>query len=880
MRCPRRLGLALALLASSVVTGAGADPLGEAVLLDTVPQPLSPVFDVVSTPMGTVIASTFNQAVHLQRLDGRGAPVPGSFVAVAAASGLAVQPAVGAYGSGLWVVWQQFRELDTSPPSRILGVRVGFDGRPIDTTPVVLSEAGTSAPTSVTCTATQCLVGFTQGFVRVSATGAVLDSALRAVGGSVVAGFARGQVAAVGDGFALTWTGTVAGAPNDLYFARVRADGTLLDPGGRLISAAGTLRRNPTIASDGARVFVSWFADASGPRARGQYTQLFDAALDPVSPLTVSPSITYDSSTAYWTGTQWLLLGGGSLGALARFAADGTPADGSNPPFTRRGLRFVCGVNGELDGVILQEARRGYDAGRFASDGTSIGAPAAIPVRYAIERAPFIDSDGAAFVAGWTRDVGPLALQRVTAAGESVALARPGAPAPPLDITAVTLEGGAAQLYGVVPGGGGSTARFDPSTQTYSAPTLLNNSLGMYRVARGPGQRLAFFTQAQSRGGANAVTRLDAAGARLDPSPIALAGTRSVSAAFDGARYIMVHPGRDNGSLLAFSRRLDTQGDLVDVTPRALALPGGLRYGPTLAVGGGTVMIAWVQTDGQVRAARLNADATLRDVVTAPLGTSGYQISADFADREIAIVYDGATFVVVWTADRSGRVLARRVTPAGAVLDAEPIVVASSLSHRASAFAAASDGAGTTLIAHEALDPALGAERVLGTFLRGGVVTPTDAGAPDAPPPADVVAVTDAVAPVDVPTSVDVVANDVVTALDATVADVVTADLVTEPDAAVMDVVTAPDAAVMDVVAPPVDVVVNDASAMDGVSPPSDVVAEPDAGSADAGVTAPPPMDEGGCAVTPGATRATSRWGWTLLAAASIPRRRRRTRRA
>lgn len=871
--------LACALLAASA---ARPDPLVDPLLLDT-PRfdgvDRTP-FDVARIPGGAVIGTLSNGAINLQRRDAAGALVPGSFVGVAATLGRAASPAMGAYATGLWVVWTESRLTNDDPPERVLGVRVGFDLRVLDATPLELARAA-GRPTGMACTASQCLVALGGGFVRVSDDGRLLDATVRSPGPVATLGLGRANVTTLGDRFVLAWQGPVAGGGNDVFLGRVAADGTLLDPGGRLFSAAGARRRAPTVASDGARLFVSWYADASGPRPTGQYSQLFDADLTPTSSLAVAPGLPSGNYVALWTGSQWFLYEPGGSGYCTRYASDGTALDMA--PFTQRlpGLARALAAGGPVDALVYVSARGTWTWGRYATDGTAMGAATAVPMRWAIEREPYADSDGTDFIVGFTREDTPNVLLRVSATGAVSHLARPGAPRFPFAPTAATLEGDAVQLYGTVPGGGGSTARFTATSQTLGATTLLDNALGMYRVVRGPNQRMAFFTAGAGRGGANAVTRLSPAGARIDPNGIPIGGFRSVSAIFDGARYLTVYPVPNGGAVTAYARRISVDGDFIDVVPRAIGLPVGVRNGPALAYGAGVPMVAWIQTDGQVRAARLNADGSLRDMVSTPLGTSTEALNTELTDREIALVYDGASFVAVWSADRRERVLARRISPAGALLDPQPIVVSPGYRVRGAVFAAATNGAGTTLVASETYDPATGADRVMATFLRGGTVTPTDAGVTDVPAPQDVLT------PSDVAMLPDIVAAPDVAAADVAAADVTApVDVVASPDAAAPDAVV--DAAVaMDVPAAPDAGPTTDLGALDRPAPQDvvtimdaasadDATAVGDVATADARPAPTPPAEEAGCAVRAGSSRERGCGWWWALAAAAMARRRRR----
>ncbi|MBV9951532.1 MAG: hypothetical protein JO291_06245 [Acidimicrobiia bacterium] len=93
---------------------------------------------------------------------------------------------------------------------------------------------------------------------RVSGTGAVLDP-----GGIRISGAAGSQqspvVAADGARFVVAWNDGRNGN-QDIFAARVAANGAVLDPGGKAVTTAAGLQRQPVIASTGGSTVIAWLS--------------------------------------------------------------------------------------------------------------------------------------------------------------------------------------------------------------------------------------------------------------------------------------------------------------------------------------------------------------------------------------------------------------------------------------------------------------------------------------------------------------------------------------------------------------------------------------------------------------------------------------------
>lgn len=167
---------------------------------------------------------------------------------------------VGFDGENFMVVWER--------GDGISGVRVTPEGTVLGPVFDVIDSSEVSGPTGIACSREVCLVTFISfgddgtaiRAVRIGTDGTVLDP-LSFLLSRVSESTRDAQVAWSGKVFLAVWTDMHAcpeGA-SDIYGARVKPDGTLLDlDGGFPISAARGTQRRPAVAWTGRRFLVVW----------------------------------------------------------------------------------------------------------------------------------------------------------------------------------------------------------------------------------------------------------------------------------------------------------------------------------------------------------------------------------------------------------------------------------------------------------------------------------------------------------------------------------------------------------------------------------------------------------------------------------------------
>lgn len=773
---------------------------------------------MVPTPTGSLffgVTLAFPRApmsLTVQQRDASGALVPGTFRALVSDRAEIREVRAAAYAGGVWLVWGQGNRSGLAPSAsrgQVMAMRVDYTGRPLDPAPIVLGLAERTTFTEVACTTSQCLV-LTHGrfYQRLSADGRLLDASPQNIGSAPGAG--RAALTALADRYVVAWSEVPAGSTSEVLVARIGLDGRVLDPRGRPVSAAGSVRENPSLASDGTRLFMTFQAGAAGSRPAGTYTLLLDRDLNPLAPVSVITQSGFGWRPALWDGVRWIATS--VVRTLVRFSSGGARLDATPLP-------IVLGYPGDGPGArVLAPARDGFfmletspvgrpvpgaieyyrGVQRHASDGALVGSNSLVPFRFQSVTSPSVDSDGNEFLSlVHIERPGELRLARIRASGAlrdvpSVTTTQ-GTHRP-----ALSLGGSTALLFGTPPGHGISSFTVNLSTRTTSALTPLVNNPGFGVAVRGPDQRMLFAATTNETPGY--LARFSPAGAPLDMAGTALPAMRSVAADFDGVRYLYVYLARVSFQWRAFARRVDTAGDFVDLSPRNLDALGPMQAGPGLAFGRGTHLLAWIDPALQVRAVRLGADGA--PAAGTPLVLGGAGLAPVYTmydrDREVQVAFNGTNFVVTWLNGVDLRVRAVRVSPAGAVLDATPFVLSPGGADAPTAplFATASDGRGSTLVLHEVFDRGLGAIQVRGVFLREDGTGATDGGIVGVDASADVPQAIDVPRVIDVPQVVDVPrAGDAPVAVDRPAVVDVPRDAGTIADVA--DVL-APDAPVRD----------------------------------------------------------------------------------
>jgi hypothetical protein len=176
--------------------------------------------------------------------------------------------------------------------------------------------------------------------------------------------------------------------------------------------------------------------------------------------------------------------------------------------------------------------------------------------------------------------------------------------------------------------------------------------------------------------------RVTASGVLLDSNPIAVSARPNCYAqhpdvSFNGADFLVVwYDNRDSRAWGVFGARVSRSGVLLDTAGMRISNGPSDEGYPVVAAGGPTWLVAWNDFRGgmfveYIYAARVSADGVLLDTSGIPVAIGEW---CQFLD---AVGYDGANYLVIWEDNYTGPsdIRGRRVAPDGTILDSVAIAV-------------------------------------------------------------------------------------------------------------------------------------------------------------------------------------------------------------
>jgi hypothetical protein len=172
-------------------------------------------------------------------------------------------PSVSYDGSNYLVVWADERE-----GSDIYGTRVSTQGAILDPSGIqICTYSGTQSSPSISSNGSQSLVVWRDyrssqkeiRGARIDQSGAVLEPDGFQIYSGANCGNGGIGVTFGSDSYLVVWAKDSGGNnPYDVYGGRVSPDGTIMDPGGFVISSAPNNQDGPDVAFDGTNFFVVW----------------------------------------------------------------------------------------------------------------------------------------------------------------------------------------------------------------------------------------------------------------------------------------------------------------------------------------------------------------------------------------------------------------------------------------------------------------------------------------------------------------------------------------------------------------------------------------------------------------------------------------------
>jgi hypothetical protein len=196
--------------------------------------------------------------------------------------------------------------------------------------------------------------------------------------------------------------------------------------------------------------------------------------------------------------------------------------------------------------------------------------------------------------------------------------------------------------------------------------------------------------------------RVDAAGHVLDPAGIpvgvATGAQRSPAVTFDGTAFVVVWQDLRSGPGDIYGARVSTAGAVLNSTPIVVSAATGEQATPAITSSGSGSLVVWKDLrsgTADVRGARVNTSGTVLDTAGIPISTAaGIQ-------EDPAVTFDGTRYVTVWEDARATArrdVYGARVTTAGAVLDTTGIGISTGFPRGGVQPAVASDGTNSLVV--------------------------------------------------------------------------------------------------------------------------------------------------------------------------------------
>ena len=626
---------------------------------------------VVSVAVALAVQPGFDPKDVVRRVRGGGREAPGverlelddgeflvdTSVVIRPASGNQLEPALAFDGTNFLVVWYDGRGSSCD----IYGARVTPAGVVLDPSGIAISQAaGDQCSPALVFDGANFLVVWQDERsgswdiygTRMTPAGVVLDPSGIAL--SQAAGYQYcPAVSCGGMNFLVVWRDSRS---SDIYGTRVSRAGVVLDPAGIAISTAAGDQLFPSLAFDGTSFLVVWcdyrngsYSDIYGARVSQRGT-----VLDPTGIAISTAANSQDSPTAAFDGTNFIVVWDDYHGVSysdiygARVTPQGTVLDPSgfvisqaadyqeHPAVAFDGTNFL---------VVWQDYRSG-DTSDIYGARVTVGGTVLDPQGIAISTAwnsqgpPAVAFDGTNFLAVWEDYRG----------------------------------GDASDIYG---------ARVTPQGTVLDPSGFVISQAADYQehpaVAFDGTNFLVVWQDWRSYSKIYGA-RVTPGGTVLDPQGFAITQAANYhqfpSLGFDGTNFLVVWAEWRSGSDYdIYGARVTPAGTVLDPSGFVISQAAINQWEPALVFDGTNFLVVWQDVRNYPDTSDIyGARVTQAGVVLDP---SGIAISAAAYGQYVPTLgFDGASFLVVWTDDRSGDhdIYGAWVTRGGVVSDEGPVV--------------------------------------------------------------------------------------------------------------------------------------------------------------------------------------------------------------
>lgn len=696
--------------------------------------------------------------VYAARVTRSGAVLDPDGIQITTGPAKQIKPAVAYDGSNYLIVWAD----DRNGTLDIYGTRLSPDGEVLDPEGIaVTTAAGTQSYPAVAFSASRFVVVWSDERkgrvdiygVRISSAGVLLDDEDILIAPGIASeipidtsqfavlpdGPWGPSIAAEGDTFMIVWQTERAGNWQ-IYGGRLAASGTVLDPGGFVVSDNEEQEWYPWVASNGDEFLVVWHAVSGGGQnswdVLGARVSSTAEVLDP-DRIFISehrfwqryPSVGTDGTNflvvwANWTSTRQDVY-------VTVVTPEGEVVDILGVPVLK-GQSFIQWRPGVVFGgedflVVTQDERSTSGADIY---GVLVGADGQPVDRKIIGIStegdgpwrPDVSFDGSNYLVTWgdlEEGSGRVYGARVSVDGTL------------LDIDSTPLTSAFSGAYG-------PAAAFDGETHMVVWYDDRGGSWDIYgaRVARtgilldrggirisaaeleqqdpaiafGAGQYMAVWSDRRSGVWNIYGSRVSTGGYVVDPDgfPIATGDSdmHSPAIAFDGEDYLVVWEDLSSGTPEIYGARLTTSGDLRDTGGFAISSGSEGCNDPSIAFDGSSYLVVWRDFrsgEGDIHAALVDTSGSVR--------SPGEIVVSDYSRRQWApdVAYNGREFIVAWGDARRGKenvdVYAARVASNGVIQDPDGVGVSTDRDNQMLPAVAACEQA-QVLVAHSSFVPA------------------------------------------------------------------------------------------------------------------------------------------------------------------------------